>query len=436
MRATTTIDEVRGVPAPSGSRKAVTAAVVGNVLEWYDFGVYAFMAAIIGKTFFPSGNEVTQILAAFIAFGLGFVVRPLGGIVIGRLGDVKGRKAALILTIMLMAVGTVLIGLIPSYAAIGIAAPLLIVLARLMQGFSAGGEWGGSTAFIVEWAPEGRRGFYGSFQQCSVTAGLLLGSGVAALCNTLIGPEDMEAWGWRIPFLLGGILGPVGMWMRRNVEETPAYERVKRADPASVDRGGADGAAPFWLAARAFGFTVLWTVSFYIFLSYMPTFTQKYVGLSRTEALWSNTIGLVLLVVAIPLMGHLSDRFGRKPFLLACCAAFVILPYPLFAVMLGGAGLGTVIAIQLLIGLAISLFSGAGPAAISEIFPTASRSTWMTSGYALAVAIFGGFAPTVATWLIQETGSPIAPTWYVMAAGVISFVVIWRLRETAHEPLR
>jgi len=348
--------------------------------------------------------------------------------VIGRLGDVRGRKAALILTILLMAVGTVMIGLIPTYAAIGVAAPVLIVVARLLQGFSAGGEWGGSTTFIVEWAPEGRRGFYGSFQQCSVTAGLLLGSGVAALCSTLLPADAMESWGWRIPFLLGGLLGPVGIWMRRNIAETPAYERARRDGKTAAAN---DEAAPFWLAARAFGFTVLWTVAFYIFLSYMPTFTQKYLGLSRSAALWSNTLGILVLVGAIPLMGHLSDRYGRKPFLLTCCAAFVVLPYPLFAVMLSGVSLVAIMAIQVVIGFLI-----AGPAAIAEIFPTRSRSTWMTSGYALAVAIFGGFAPTIATWLIERTGSPISPVWYVIAAGAVSFVVIARLRETAHEPLR
>ncbi len=181
------------------SRQAVSAAVIGNVLEWYDFAVYGFMAAIIGKNFFPSGDEVSQLLAAFAVYGVGFLARPVGGVVIGRIGDTKGRKTALILTIMLMAVGTVLIGIIPTYATIGVLGPLLILVARLMQGFSAGGEWGGSTAFIVEWADEGERGFLGSFQQCSVAGGLLLGSGVAALITTLLDPAAMEAWGWRVP---------------------------------------------------------------------------------------------------------------------------------------------------------------------------------------------------------------------------------------------
>src|ERR1041384_6845232 len=213
-------------PVQAQTRRAVSAAVIGNVLEWYDFSVYAFVAVIIARKFFPQGNEVIALLSTFLASGLGFVARPLGGIVLGRIGDTHGRKVALLITIAMMAGGTVLIGILPTYAAIGIGAPLLLVAARLMQGFSAGGEWGTSTAYIVEWAPKDQRGFYGSFQQMSVVAGLLLGSGVAALLSTTFTPEQMNAWGWRIPFLLGGILGPVGLWMRRTIDETPAYTKA------------------------------------------------------------------------------------------------------------------------------------------------------------------------------------------------------------------
>ncbi len=421
-------------PTEAQSRKAVTAAVIGNVLEWYDFAVYGYVATIISKQFFAPGDEVAALLATFATFGLGFLARPLGGIIIGWIGDTKGRKTALILTIMLMAIGTVMIGLIPSYATIGVLAPLLLLVARLMQGFSAGGEWGGSTAFIVEWAPEGKRGYYGSFQQMSVVAGLLLGSGMAALLSTVLSTEAMEGWGWRVLFLIGGLLGPVGMWMRRNIDETPAYRAVANETAVST-APAAPAVSPLMLAAKAFGFTVLWTVSFYIFLAYMPTFTQRYVGLTRATALWSNTAGLFLLMIAIPFFGSLSDRVGRKPLLLACCIAFIVLPYPVFALMLGGAPLPVVIAIQLLIGLTIALFSGPGPAAIAEIFPTRTRSTYMSTGYSLAVAIFGGFAPFIATWLIGLTGSPISPVYYVIACAAVSAAVIWSLRETAHEKL-
>jgi MHS family proline/betaine transporter-like MFS transporter len=210
-------------------RKAVIAAVIGNVLEWYDFAVYAFVAGIIARKFFPQTDEVTALLSTFLAYGLGFVARPLGGIIIGRLGDTRGRRAALMLTIFMMAAGTVLIGVLPTYASIGLLAPLLLVVARLLQGFSAGGEWGGSTAYIVEWAPAGQRGWFGSFQQTSVVAGLLLGSGVAALLNTVLTPEQMDGWGWRVPFLLGGALGPVGRARSRRRRRTPGS--LKRAPP-------------------------------------------------------------------------------------------------------------------------------------------------------------------------------------------------------------
>ncbi|MXP65930.1 MFS transporter [Roseomonas sp. M0104] len=411
--------------------KAVGAAVIGNVLEWYDFSVYAYLATILSHQFFHSENPTSALLATFAAFGIGFVVRPLGGILIGRMGDTHGRKAALLLTIFMMAFGTVAIGLLPTYETIGILSPILLVVCRLAQGFAAGGEWGGSTAFIVEWAPKNRRGFFGSFQQASVAGGLLLGSAVAAICSSVFSAGTMEAWGWRIPFLLGGLLIPLGIYMRRNIEETPAYrEAVAEKAPAAREAGN------WTLAGRAFGFTILWTVSYYVMLNYMPTFTQQHAGLSRTAALWSNTLGLVVLVVAVPLMGMLSDRIGRKPLLLGCCIAFILLTYPLFVLLLSGGGLGTVILVQIIFAVMIAAFSGPGPAAISEIFPTASRSTYMSTGYSLAVAIFGGFAPYIATWLIATTGSPLSPTYYLIGAAILSTLVILRLRETAHSDLR
>lgn len=418
-------------PSTPQARRAILAAVIGNVLEWYDFAVYAYMATIIAGKFFPAQEEITSLLSAFAAFGVGFVVRPLGGIVIGRLGDVRGRKTALVLTIVLMAIGTVMIGCVPAYETIGVAAPVLILIARLLQGFSAGGEWGGATAFIVEWAPSEQRGLYGSLQQSSVAFGLLLGSAIAAAVSTLFSPGAVDGWAWRIPFLLGGLLAPIGLYMRRNIEETPAFARLARQPTAPA---GSFSAAR--LAARAFGFTILWTVSYYIVLSYMPTFLQKQVGLARTQALWTTAAGLLLLVLAAPVLGWCSDRIGRKPLLLAACIGFLLLPYPLFSVLLSQPSLGTVISVQLILALTIAVFSGPGPAAIAEIFPTAVRSTWMSAGYSVAVAVFGGFAPFIATWLIARTGNPVAPSFYVMAAAAVSMAVIAGMEETAGKALR
>ncbi|MCX6552579.1 MAG: MFS transporter [Acidobacteria bacterium] len=417
---------------PIDRRRAVSAAVAGNVLEWYDLAVYAFVATTMGAKFFPGGDQATAVLGSFLAYGLGFVARPLGAIVLGRLGDTHGRRFALLVTIFLMAGGTVMIGLLPTYDSVGPLATILLVVARLTQGFSAGGDWGCSTAFIVEWAPDGRRGWYGSFQQTSVVAGLLLGSGVAAVLTTLVSPAAMDAWGWRVPFLLGAVLGPVGMYMRRAVEETPRYQAaVATPTPAPA------GARPWLLAARAFGFTVVWTVSYYILLNYMPTWAQQHLGFSASRALGSNTIGLLLLLVAIPLMGRLSDRWGRKPLLLTCCLAFILVPYPVFGYLVGvGPSFGALVTVQVGFALLISMFSGPGPAAIAEIFPTRQRSTWMTTGYAFAVTIFGGFAPFISVWLIQRFASPTVHSFYLMAAAVVSAAVIATMPETAFDELR
>lgn len=417
----------------SRNRKAVTAAIVGNVLEWYDFAVYAFVAGIIARKFFPGKDEAAALLSAFLTYGLGFIARPLGGFVIGRFGDTRGRKSALLLTMFLMAGGTVMIGCLPTFAQVGFFAPLLLVAGRLVQGFSAGGEWGTSTAYIVEWAPPGRRGFFGSLQQMSVVAGLLLGSGMAALMNTLFSSAQMEDWGWRVPFLFGGILGPVGLYLRRTMEETPAYV----AAVESHDAAPADEPSGLALAGRAFGFTVVWTVSFHVLLNYMPTWTQKYLKLSAAESLWSNTIGLLVLLIAIPLMGRLSDRVGRRPVLLTCCVCFLLFPVPIFHFLTTRTvPYWQLVAVQVMFAVMISMFSGTGPSAIAEIFPTRRRSTWMTSGYALAVAIFGGFAPYISVSLIDRFHSPSAHSFYLVAAAIFSTLVISRLRETAFTELR
>ena len=408
------------------SRKAIWAAAIGNLLEWYDFGVYGFLAVLIATNFFPGSDPTTALLKSFAAFGVGFLARPLGGIIIGRLGDTRGRKTALVLTIFLMAFGTVGLGLLPSYETIGVWAPILLVIMRLVQGLAAGGEWGTSTAFMVEWAPQNRRGLFGSFQQVSTAGGSLLGSAVAAIMTSSLSQAAMLDWGWRVPFLLGVLLLFVGAYLRQNVEETPTYEASRQA---AVDQPVVAGLP---LGALAFGFTIFWTIAYYTLLAWMPSFTQRFAGLTPSQALWSNTIGLIAMVIAVPFWGALSDKVGRKPVLMASAILIGALCYPLLSLMAGGKGLALVLPIQILFGILLALYSGAGPAAIAEIFPTHLRSTWMSSGYALSVAIFGGFAPFIATWLIEATGSTLAPTYlYLLPAAVISLAVIWSLKETA-----
>lgn len=417
-------------------RRAAVSAVIGNVLEWFDFATYAFLAGIIAANFFPKGNDRVALLSTFAAFGIGFAARPLGALFFGRLGDTKGRRIALLIAMPMMGVGTLLMGLIPSYAAVGVAAPGVLVLGRLMQGFSAGGELGNAVAFLVEWAPPKRRALFSSLQQCSTIGGTLLGSGVAALLTSVLSPTALESWGWRIPFIFGGlVIAPLGWYLRRSIEETPIFEQVA-ADPA-VTRSIVEPGGSSWLSgAQTLGLSIVWTVSFYVFLSYLPSFLPKHTGVSPATALWANTAGLMVMLVAIPCWGCLSDRFGRKPFLLTAAAAFVVLPYPVFTLLSGAAPAALVFGVLMGAGLLIGVFAGVGPATMSELFATRARTTGMSVGYGFATAIFGGFAPFISAWLIDQTGSPIAPAFYVIAAGAVSMAVIATLRETAHEALR
>ncbi len=422
----------QGIPLTETAqpRRQLFAAMIGNVLEYYDFIVYAFLAQTIARKFFH-GDEVAGLLASFATFGVGFLARPLGGALIGRLGDIKGRRVALQVTIFGMALGTVGIGLLPTYETIGLAAPILLVVLRLIQGLAAGGEWGSATALIVESAPAGKRGLYGGFGQASIASSNLLSSVVVAAVVGIFSAQQMDDWAWRLPFLIGGLLLPVGIYMRRNLVETAAFTESQNTSAPPLPRSEA-----VRMMGRAFGFTIIWTVSYYIMLSYMPTFLTQHVGLTQAQALTSNSVALVVLVVATPCFGWFSDRVGRRPLLLACCIGFAVLAYPLFTVLLSKPGLPVIMAIQIVFNLFIAAFSGAGPAALCEIFPSRSRTTLLSIGYSLATAIFGGFAPFIATALIQATGSPISPTYYLIFAGVVSGWVIYALRETAHEQLK
>ncbi|SAK43687.1 MFS transporter [Caballeronia ptereochthonis] len=415
----------------SQSSRAVTAAVVGNILEWFDFGTYAFLATVIAKVMFPAGDDFAAMLGTFGAFGLGFAARPLGAIVFGWLGDKKGRKWTLTFVMPLMAAATLFMALLPSYASIGIMAPVLLIAARMLQGISVGGELGNAVAFLVEWAPPNKRGFYGSFQQCSTLGGMLLGSGAAALMTTLLSPQAMLDWGWRVPFVVGAIvIGPIGWIIRKRSEETPVYQHANDEAPK------AKGRAPALLGLQACGLVIVWTVSLYVLLNYLPSFTTKYVGMNASTALWLNTAGLIVMTVSIPFWGAASDHFGRKPVYAIGCIAFLVLPYPIFHLMLEYKSAAIVGAVQLLGGVIIGIFSGVGPAVLSELFPTKIRTTWMSIGYGIANAVFGGFAPMISIALIKATGSPLSPAYFVMLAALLSTITVATIRETAHDPLQ
>lgn len=428
--------EITGSPLSStvqqSRRKAIFACTIGSLMEWYDFVTYAYLASYLSHSFFPPGDDAAALLATFATFGVGFLARPLGGFIFGPYGDRRGRKAALMATMFVMAVATGLIGILPTYSSIGLFAPFLLLLARIAQGMSAGGEGTTGMAYVVEWAPKGRRGFFGSLQASGSGFGLLLGSATIAILSSFLSHDDIQAWGWRVPFLIGVLIGPVGMWIRRSIEETPAFLKV-HASPAAL--AAADGVAPWRLGARAFMFLLFWSVAYYVFLSYMPTFAQRFLHISGFTAFWVNTLSLLVYICAIPLFGHLSDRIGRKPVLLASCIGFAALCYPLFKILLSGVSLGVYIAILMLFAILLAMYSGPAVAMCTEIFPTRIRTKWLGIGYGLSVAIFGGFTPFIATWLIQVTGSPLAPTYYVTVTAVIGALVVLWLRETAHHDL-
>ena len=415
-------------------RNAILAGVIGNVLEWYDFAVYGYFVPVISQLFFPNQTPLVSLLLTFSVFGAGFVMRPVGSVVFGQYGDRHGRKRALSAVIFLMAASTFAVGLLPTYASIGVLAPLLLVVARLAQGLSGGGEWGGAAAYLVEYALPGRRGLTGSWQQVSVGCGFLLGSLTAALLTTWIAPADMLAWGWRIPFLLGVLVGIVGAIMRWRLEDTPKF--------AELESQGHVAQSPLREALTtfrtptliAFGITLHNTVGYYAVLIYLTTWLTNIIKMPRGTALWIGTACLLAFVVAVPFMGALSDRIGRRPLFIASCVGYIVLAYPLFLLASTGVPAYAFIA-QLVLVLLLALYAGPGPAVYCELFPTQVRYTALSVGYNIPVAIFGGFAPFIATWLIQSTGNPLSPAFYVIAASLVTLVTMIWVKETAFEPL-
>lgn len=416
-------------------RRAIIAGVIGNVLEWYDFGVYGYLVATLSQLFFPSGNPTVSLLSTFAVFGVGFVMRPVGSVLFGVYGDRHGRRRALSAVVFVMALSTFAMGLLPTYGSVGLLAPLLMVVVRLFQGLSAGGEWGGSTSYIVEFAPSGRRGFFGSWQLVGVAGGFLLGSLTAALLSGWLDRAALLAWGWRLPFLAGILVGAVGAYLRWRIEDTPKFTELEET--------GAVAAAPLGEAFTkypretllGFGITLHNTVAYYIPLIYMHTYMVRVGKIPAQAALWIVTASLAVFVVLLPLMGWLSDRVGRRPVLLASCVGYVILGYPFFLMSSSGSIALAALA-QFLMIVLYAPFAGAAPAYYAEIFPTRIRYTALSIGYNVAVAIFGGFAPFIATWLVSATGSPYAPAYYLIAAAVVTGAILVRTRETAFSPLR
>lgn len=425
--------EASGPPPTRG--RALAAAGIGHFVEYYDYTVYGFVATSIAANFFPSGDPTASVLATFAAFALAFAARPIGGLVFGHFGDRLGRRGVLAVSVLMMGAGALLIGLLPTYAAIGAAAPALLVLARLMQGFSTGGENAGAASFLLEYAPRARRGFFTSLQMSALMAAMIFGSGFCALLRSVLSDESFQSWGWRIPFLLGAVLALVGLYLRLRLEDTPAFQRVESS--GAVRRVPlATTLTEHWREVLVCtGFYTSSSVASYILLVYMPTYSSREFGLSATQALYSNTIALALLMVLIPLVGLWSDRIGRRPMLLVFNIGLVVVTYPLIAFMAEG-GLWRVLSAQLVFAVISAFFFGAGTAAAGELFPTSVRYTGLALGNNVATAAFGGTAPFIATWLISLTGSSISPAFLLIASGLITLVVVAPMRETSAAPLR
>lgn len=415
---------VRMTPA---QRKAIVAGTIGNTVEWVDWALYSIFAKIISVEFFPKGDEAVALLSTLAVFAVGFVMRPIGAAVLGAYADRHGRKKGLTLTVGLMAGASFVIALTPTYGAVGVLAPIILLLARLLQGFSAGGEFGSSSAFLVESAAKGRRAFAGSWQQVSVGGGVLIASLLGTVATSALSEEALHSWGWRVAFIIGGLLGLVGLWLRVSVQDTESFTKTAaggrtKANPLKamfVEHPGA--------ALRVAGITIAGTLTYYIWVNYLPTYANLTTGIPLPQALLSQTLCLVVFVVLLPFVGLLSDRFGRKPTMVVFAGGFVVLAWPLLN-MLGDSFI-SVFLVQLTGMLLVLGYSANCAVIMAEQFPPEVRATGIALPYALAVALFGGTAPYITTWL-NDIGHSDLLWLYVSGSALISLIVYLTMPET------
>ncbi|MFF5917771.1 glycine betaine/L-proline transporter ProP [Streptomyces flavochromogenes] len=426
-------------------KRAVKAASLGNAMEWFDFGIYAYLAVTLGHVFFPSGNDTVQLLSSFATFAVAFLIRPLGGMVFGPMGDRLGRKKVLALTMILMAVGTFAIGLIPSYASIGFWAPALLVFFRMLQGFSTGGEYGGASTFIAEYAPDRRRGYFGSFLEFGTLAGYVAAAGLVTALTAWLGSDTMEAWGWRVPFLVAGPLGLVGLYLRLRLDETPAFQKLESESARASEAADAVETSTKGDLAKIFrqqwptlilciALVGAYNIADYMLLSYMPTYLSDELGYSETHGLLILLLVMVLLMLIITQVGRLNDRFGRKPVLMAGMLGFLFLSLPAF-LLIGQGGVPAITAGMLMLGLSLVCMLGTMSAALPALFPTDVRYGSLSVGYNLSASLFGGTTPLVITALIGATGSNLMPAYYAMGAALVGVIAVACMKETARQPL-
>ena len=412
--------------AAHGARQAsrlIIAASLGNTLEFYEILVYGYFAVIVAKVFFPAADEAVSLLVTYGTFGASFLARPVGAIFFGDYGDRKGRKAALTLSIALMTIGTALITVMPSYASIGIAAPILVIVARLIQGFSVGGEFGSSTAFLVEHRPD-RPGFFASWQWSSQGLSAVPATGLGVLLTTLMSPPDLQAWGWRIPFAFGLLIGPVGYYIRSHMSETPEFLEAGAARAPLRDL-----VVTQWdRLILTIGAVATSTSSQYL-LVFMPTYAIRELHLPQSVAFTAAMAAASLQAVVVPFVGLWVDRIGQTPVMIGATVAFVLTSYPAFVLLNAQPSLAMLMAMVCWIGLLKSFFSGALPSLMARVFPTATRVSGMSLSYNIGVPIFGGFAPFFAQSLIDLTGNKLSPSYYMIATALLSLVAVIVLRR-------
>jgi MFS transporter, MHS family, proline/betaine transporter len=412
-------------------RRIVFSSSIGNALEWFDFLVYGYFAPVIAKQFFPVHDEWLSTLLAVGTFGISFLMRPLGAIVLGMYGDRKGRKAALTLAIALMMAGTLAMAVMPPYASIGLAAPLLILVARLVQGFAVGGEFGSATAFMVEHSPA-KRGYYASWQFASQGAAAIMAAAFGSLLAWWLPPEQLQSWGWRVPFFFGLVLGPVGWYIRSHLDETPEFiaNQQQAAEPDAHATNEPKLSQQWLNLVLAVGIVAQSTVGVYILQLYMPMYAVKQLHMAAATSFGVVVLNGGLQFALSPVMGALSDRIGRVRIMLTTSILLASLTYPMFSLLQRHPTLGWLLVLQGAAGIFKAAYSGPMPALMSEIFPVRVRSAGLSIAYSLGVTLFGGFAPTIAELLIHVTGDTLAPAYYVSLAAVISglslAIVGWR----------
>ncbi|NEQ53892.1 MAG: MHS family MFS transporter [Leptolyngbya sp. SIO3F4] len=413
-------------------KKVILAGVVGNVIEWYDFALYGYLAPVISLLFFPNESELVSLLQTYGVFAAGFIMRPIGAAGFGYIGDRIGRRTELFLSIILMAVPTFMLGLLPDYAHIGIAAPIALIILRLVQGLSVGGEFTGSVTYVAETAPQNRRGLTASFANVGSMAGILLGLGIVTVMTHGLSETSLHAWGWRLPFLFGGVLGLVGLYIRQNIPVSDVFQEHRQDNQVSLSSTLKQNLIPMLQAmVYAGGYSTV----FYIVLVYLPTYLGQFTDIPLTQALLINTVAIAITLVTIPLMGWLSDTtLRRKSWLLIAGTSLAISGYPAFLLFHQG-NILWVWGAQIVLTVLISLFLGISPAMMVELFPTETRLTAYSVSFNLGVSILGGTSPLICTWLIKVSDNAYAPAFYLMGTALMAMVALGFMSDRSREPL-